>query len=113
MRFLNNSKQANLFNNNIISAQLQDCYIIYFEKNEKLQKKIEYKIKIYTRKSAKTSYKNIQNNIDKNITSKNQYNVNKYLFKQINTKIDNKYKVAYCKRCYNKSDTIYLQQFNL
>ena len=59
LKFLNNSKQANLFDNSAIYTQLQNRCIIYFEKNKKLQKKVEYKIKIYTRKNIKINYKNI------------------------------------------------------
>ncbi len=47
-----------------------------------------------------------------NFTNKNQYSVDKYLFKQANIKIDNKYKIAYCKHYYNKDNIICLQQFD-
>ncbi len=82
---------------------------MYFERNKRLQKEIKCKTKIYTRKSVKTNYKNIQNNIGKNITNKDQFNVNRYLFEQIDIKIDNKYKVAHRKRCYSEDNAIYLQ----
>jgi len=113
LKFLNNSKQANLFSNNTIRAQLQSRYITHFKRDKRLQKEIKYKIEIYTRKYVKINYKDIQNNIDKNVTSRNQHNVNRYLSKQANTKIDNKYKVAYCKRCYSEDNTMYLQQLDL
>jgi len=109
LKLLNNNKQTNLFNDNAICAQLRNYYIIYFERNKRLQKESKYKVEIYTRKSVKTNYENIQNNIDKNFISKNQYSVDKYLFKQIDIKIDNKYKVAHCKYNYNKNNTIYLR----
>ncbi len=112
MKFLNNNKQADLFNNNTICIQLQNCYIIYFEKNKKLQKETKYKTKIYTKINTKTSYKNVQNNIDKNVTSKNQHNINRYLFEQANTKIDNKCRIAHREYCYNKNNAIYSRQFD-
>jgi len=74
-----------------------------------LQKRIKYKVKIYIRKSVETNYKNIQDNIDQSFTSRNQYNVDRYLFEQTNIKIDNKYKIAYCKYNYNKDNTTYSQ----
>ncbi len=112
LKSLNNSKQIDLLNNNAICTQLQDCYIVYFERNKELQKRAKYKIEIYTRKNVKINYENIQNNIDKSFTSRDWYNVDKYLFEQINVKINNKYKIAHCKRDYNKNNTTYLRQFN-
>jgi len=112
LKSLNNNKQIDLLNNNTTCTQLRNCYIIYVKRNKKLQKEIKRKTKIYTRKSVKTNYKSIQSNVDKDVTTENQPKINKYLFEQINTKIDNKYKIAHRKRYYNKNDATYLQQLD-
>ncbi len=40
-------------------TQLQNRRIIYVERDKKLQKEIEREVKIYTRESFETNYKNI------------------------------------------------------
>jgi len=52
------------------------------------------------------------NNINENFTSKDKYNIDKYLSTQVNIKINNKYKFTRVKRSYCDKDASNSQQFN-
>jgi len=65
------------------------------------------------KKSVITNYRYLSNNINKDFINRDKYNINKYLFIQINTKIENKYKFIKVKRSYCDNNTLDLQQFNL
>ena len=45
--------------------------MIYLEKNQKVLKKFKCKIESDTKKSIETNHRRLQNNINKNFTSKN------------------------------------------
>jgi len=52
------------------------------------------------------------NNINEDFTNKDKYNINKYLFTQVNTKINNKYKFTKVEQSYCNNNASNLQQFN-
>jgi len=51
-------------------------------------------------------------NINKDFTNKDKHSVDKYLFTQINTKINNKYKFTRVKQSYRDNNALNSQQFN-
>jgi len=51
--------------------------------------------------------------INKNFINKDKHNINKYLFTQIDTKINNKYKFTRVEQSYCDNNALNLQQFNL
>jgi len=52
------------------------------------------------------------NNINENLINKDKHNIDKYLFTQVNTKINNKYKFTKVKQSYRVDDALNSQQLN-
>jgi len=52
------------------------------------------------------------NNINENLINKDKHNIDKYLSTQVNTKINNKYKLTRVKQNYCDNDASNSQQFN-
>ena len=84
--------------------------MIHVTESEKSSKRSEHQAEISIRKSIVTNHWRLSCNINKDSTNRNKYNIDRYSFMKVNTKVNNKHKLLKIEWSFWDNDVLNLLQ---